>query len=324
MWFTKGNKDAVIALLIIIVLAAVLYPYIDDIIGNEEHGKATKLLKEKRFADKKNGITQYYAVEDTKQPKLFPFDPNTADSTQLLQLGLSPWQVRNIYKYRAKGGRYRKPSDFARLYGLTAKQFEQLLPYITIEEEPMAADVYGNNDDYYPTDEHIQSIQQTDNHTGTSDTIHNSAKSKVVFSKKIKEGEQININTADTTLLKQIPGIGSYYARQIVQLRQRLGGFYSIQQCKDIEDFPIRALPFMSVGPNDASKGVPHGVNKIKINRLTAMQLSRHPYIRYAQAKHITEYRQQAGFIRSADELRQFPSFTAEDIRKLAPYLDFE
>ena len=40
----------------------------------------------------------------------FFFDPNTADSTMLLRLGLSPWQVRNIYKYRARGGRYHRPT----------------------------------------------------------------------------------------------------------------------------------------------------------------------------------------------------------------------
>ena len=65
---------------------------------------------------------QYYAVESSKAER-FPFDPNSADSTQLLRLGLQPWQVRNIYKYRAKGGVYRSKEDFARLYGLTVKQY---------------------------------------------------------------------------------------------------------------------------------------------------------------------------------------------------------
>ena len=51
----------------------------------------------------------------------FPFDPNTADSSQLIRLGLQSWQVRNIYKYRARGGVYRKKEVFARLYGLTVK-----------------------------------------------------------------------------------------------------------------------------------------------------------------------------------------------------------
>lgn len=37
----------------------------------------------------------YYAVPSHAVER-FPFDPNTADSTQLLRLGLQPWQVRNI------------------------------------------------------------------------------------------------------------------------------------------------------------------------------------------------------------------------------------
>ena len=45
----------------------------------------------------------------------FPFDPNTADSTALLRLGLAKWQVNNIYKYRQAGGIYRSKEDFAQL-----------------------------------------------------------------------------------------------------------------------------------------------------------------------------------------------------------------
>ena len=62
----------------------------------------------------------------------FAFDPNTADSTQLLRLGLKPWQVRSIYRYRAKGGVFSEPADFARVYGLTLKQYRELEPYIRI------------------------------------------------------------------------------------------------------------------------------------------------------------------------------------------------
>ena len=49
----------------------------------------------------------YYA-QPTVAPARFRFDPNTADCTAFLPLGLQPWQVRNIYKYRAAGGLYRK------------------------------------------------------------------------------------------------------------------------------------------------------------------------------------------------------------------------
>ena len=66
---------------------------------------------------------------------LFTFDPNTASPEQLQQLGLAPYQVRNIMKYRAKGGVYRSPMDFARVYGLTRKQYRTLEPYIMIGDD---------------------------------------------------------------------------------------------------------------------------------------------------------------------------------------------
>ena len=85
-----------------------------------------------------NAHSPYYEV-DTRTTELFNFDPNTADSTTLLRLGLQPWQVRNIYKYRAAGGVYRRPLDFARLYGLTRKQYLALEPYIHISADYQSA-----------------------------------------------------------------------------------------------------------------------------------------------------------------------------------------
>ena len=83
--------------------------------------------------------TPSYYQQETRPVERFAFDPNTADSTQLLRLGLQPWMVRNIYKYRAAGGVYRKKEDFARLYGLTVKQYQELEPYIQISSDYLPA-----------------------------------------------------------------------------------------------------------------------------------------------------------------------------------------
>ncbi len=85
-----------------------------------------------------------YAVPVRAKPATFFFDPNTADSATLLRLGLTPWQVRNIYKYRVGGGRYHRPEDFSRLYGLTKEDYDRLSPYIRI------ADKYKLMSDLYP------------------------------------------------------------------------------------------------------------------------------------------------------------------------------
>ena len=74
--------------------------------------------------------------------RLFAFDPNRADSLTLLKLGLESWQVGNIMKYRRKGGRWRSPEHFSRLYGLSRSEYERLRPYLRIAAAD-AAPRYG-------------------------------------------------------------------------------------------------------------------------------------------------------------------------------------
>lgn len=230
--------------------------------------------------------------EDGSVKELFAFDPNTADSTQLLRLGLSPWQVRSIYRYRAKGGIYRKKTDFARLYGLTTRQYRQLEPYIRISE------------DYLPAAEAVIAAEEP---LPLRDTIR--------YPLKLKQGERINLNTADTTLLKRVPGIGSGFAKAIVIYRERLGGFYSPAQLNEISGFPPEALPYFTA---DGS-----ACRRLEINKLTLGELRRHPYIRFYLAKTITEHRRTHGDIHSFDELSLYRDFTPEVIERLKHYVRF-
>lgn len=294
--FRKSDKDAIIILLVVIIICMAALPLLRS---SEDKGKSPNKME---YASKPRQYTRkqpYYKVPE-KQYELFYFDPNTADSTQLLRLGLQPWQVRNIYKYRAAGGRYNKPTDFARLYGLTLKQYKRLEPYIKIEKEVMAADVYKKSDDEKPI---------------KKDTT------LIAYPVKISEGEHININTADTNELKRIPGIGSYYARRIVSFRQRLGGIANVHQLLEIQGFPESSLKYMTTGQSASTRQLP--ITRIRINHLDVNSLSRHPYIRYVQAKEIMNHRRLRGPIKKADDLRRLPSFTDKEVERLNPYIDY-
>ena len=296
--FRKSDKDAIIILLVVIIICMASLPLLRSSEDKEKFPNKTEYANKPRQYTRKQ---PYYKVPE-KQYELFYFDPNTADSTELLRLGLQPWQVRNIYKYRAAGGRYNKPTDFARLYGLTLKQYKRLEPYIKIEKEVMAADVYKKTDDEKPI---------------KKDTA------LIAYPVKISEGEHININTADTNELKQIPGIGSYYARRIVSFRQRLGGIANVHQLLEIQGFPESSLKYMSVGESANNRNLPP-ITRIRINHLDVNALSRHPYIRYIQAKEIMNHRRLRGPIKKADDLRRLPSFTDKDVERVKPYIDFE
>lgn len=233
----------------------------------------------------------HYSTEQP-QPQRFYFDPNTADSTQLQNLGLQKWQIRNIYKYRAHGGIYRRKEDFARLYGLTAKQYRELEPYIRISS------------DYQPAANLVAPVEK---HT----TIVDSAQQPV----KLNKGEYIVLNTADTTQLKRVPGIGSFYAGEIIRHGKWLGGYVSVDQLDEIDGFPSESKKYFII--KDA-----HPV-KVNINKMTLQQLRRHPYINYFQAKTITDYRRLHGPISSLDELRLSDDFTPEAIERLRPYVEY-
>lgn len=132
---------------------------------------------------------------------------------------------------------------------------------------------------------------------------------------KIKEGEHVVLNTADTTALKTVPGIGSYFARKIVEYGQRLGGYVSVDQLDEIEDFPLDAKRYLTI--RNAQP------RKLNVNKLSLNELKRHPYINYYRAKAVTDYRRLHGPIHSLDDLRLSKDFPPDIIARLAPYVEF-
>jgi DNA uptake protein ComE-like DNA-binding protein len=267
------------------------------------------LLGEDREASVESGFTRYsrntrssrnpsYYAQPVKRLERFAFDPNTADSTQLLRLGLQPWQVKNIYKYRAAGGIYRKKEDFARLYGLTVKQYRELEPYIHISADYLPASTLIKEEQ-----REEQQVEQRVEHQ--RDTLR--------FPVKIAEGEHIDLNAADTSLYKKVPGIGSYYSRKIAEYGRRLGGYVSTNQLDEIENFPSEAKKYFSVNASN--------VHQLNVNRLSLNELKRHPYINYYQAKAIIDHRRLQGPLHSLSELRLLPDFPVEAIKRLEPYV---
>lgn len=121
-YFNRSDRIVLITFLTVAILALAVLLLRD---GKEEEPQTQTASTTTNVRDgyqKKSlrSSQQYdYYAQPAVAPTLFPFDPNTADSTALLRLGLSPWQVRAIYRYRAKGGIFRHKRDFARLYGLT-------------------------------------------------------------------------------------------------------------------------------------------------------------------------------------------------------------
>ncbi len=270
----------------------------------ESQEKTPTLEGNKTYENFFNGLQQTDSVKTVSSPTIFHydqgspppaetfyFDPNTADSTELLRLGLRPWQVRNIYKYRARGGRYHRPEDFSRLYGLTKGDYDRLCPYIRIADEyKLIADLpqFKQPQDSLPT---AVSHQQ----------------------EKFTQGVLVDLNLADTTTLKKIPGIGSYYARRIIEYRTRLGGFVSVRQLNEIKELPQEVHRWFTI-----DSIVPPSLH---INRMSLEQLRRHPYLNFYQSKVIVEHRRKYGPIKKMQALSLYEEFPDSVLQRLQSYI---
>lgn len=228
---------------------------------------------------------------DTIAIRMQMFDPNTVDSMTLLHLGFKPWQAKNMLKYRAKGGKYRKKEDLKKLYGMTDSMYLALTPYIYIKDSIVVD-------------------------SARIDSVHMDSLPKWNSTKK---DTILNLRTADTTELKLIRGIGSYRAKMIVRYREQLGGYARVEQIMEARG--MDKVIADSILPHFYIDSVV--VNKIPINHIRPEVLQRHPYLNFEQAKAIYEYRRKHIRIKSAEELKKIKGLSPTDIEKILIYLDF-
>ena len=222
---------------------------------------------------------------DFAKRKPFRFDPNILDLEGWLQLGLSERKANTIIKYRSKGGRFYKREDLQKIWGLPAGFYEHVAAYIDI---PSA---YQN-----------ASIK-----TGYES---NPLKNKENFTKPV------SINETDTASLIALPGIGSKLATRIINFRDKLGGFYSIEQVGETYGVPDSTFqkikPFLRVNPQQ--------IRKININAATKDELKMHPYIKWPVANAIVEYRNQHGQYHHIADLKKIILIDEELFLKISPY----
>lgn len=305
---TSRNQiiGAIVLLLMVAVVSFVVHRY-------PQHDMSPEMVA---VAD--TPMVEKIVVNDTLV--LQRFDPNTADSLTLRQLGLQPWQIRNMLHYRAKNGRYRTPDDFSRLYGLTDSAFQVLLPYICIDTMPFHKErIERQLRDSLRRDSiraHYIALRDS---THRADSLW---RDSVMGTRKthVKRDTIIELNSADTAALLLIRGIGVYTAIRIVEYRDALGGYASVSQLQDKEmrlkyQFPDSLLRCFTVCADS--------VYPIRVNNASVDAMQHHPYISYHQAESIYNLRRRKIHLDTLQDLESLDCMTSDELVRLAPYLDF-
>ena len=179
-------------------------------------------------------------------------DPNKAELNELVQFGFSKFQANNIVEYRKNGGEFRSKNDLLKIYGLDSAFYSKIEPHLYVEAKTKAGH-------------------------------------KLSPSKNLEV--EIELNSADTSRLMQLAGIGSVYASRIVKYRDLLGGFRQKRQLLEVYNFSEET--FQRIQDNIVIDTT--AVNKIRLNFATYSQLLRHPYMDKNSVEAILDYRNKNG-----------------------------
>ncbi|EFR34982.1 hypothetical protein HMPREF9294_0527 [Porphyromonas asaccharolytica PR426713P-I] len=136
---------------------------------------------------------------------------------------------------------------------------------------------------------------------------------------KLREGQRIDLNSADTLTLQQVPGIGPSFARRIVKYRDQLGGYYTVLQLQEIygmePDRYQRIKPFFYIGIRNYST---------PFDALRSDSIPSHPYLNYRQQAALARSIRKNGTIDSWHRIMSLEEFNRDDSVRLSHYFHFK
>jgi competence protein ComEA len=292
--FSRTERNGLIVLVAIIaVLAAVriIIPHVRKSLTYDFSEFQDQISEFEKSLDN-NKISSGKAEIIRKESDIKYFDPNSATLEELEKAGLQTRVIKNIIKFREKGGRFKTREDIKKIYGLDSNEYMRIEPYILIRVDSAVSTMW--------------------NESGISDTFirHNG------FSVK----PPVPLNMSDSADLAGIYGIGPILSSRIIKYRKLLGGYISVAQLLEVygmtpENYN-RIRDFLYV---DSSL-----VSYMNLNEVSAEELSRHPYLNDYQARSLIAYREIKGKFINPEEIIRNGLLTDDIYKKIRPYLVVE
>lgn len=210
-----------------------------------------------------------------------PFDPNTVSAELLISFGLDDYLATRIEKYTANGGRFYQSDDLLKIYGMEQAVYDQLSPFITIEKKIKPETYSVSNKE-----------------------------------PKLEKRSVLDINLATKNDLIVTRGIGEKLSERILNYRNRLGGFHSINQLYEV--YGLDSVVVSRLKEGYFIEQLHHTIN---INSDSIKDLSSHPYIDFKLARAVINYRKTHGDYTHLDELKSIKILNDSTFQKILPYL---
>lgn len=292
--FSKKDRNGIIVLTFLIIVAFLANISIDYLTkDNEDYSDLLQILNNWEGAEDNDSGAEH---------SLFTFNPNTITENSLDSLLLPDYVKRNLVNYRKAGGKIKSVAEFRKIYGMNDSIFSVIEDYIVIPIQKklpkIPSERKNNNNKEKKPENQITETKQENLSPQTQKLI-------------------VELNSADSTQLVKLNGVGPVFALRILKYRNLLGGFYAKKQLMEVYNFPKETYDKIEYKIAIDSSGI----HKIRLNFADFSELLRHPYLNKKQVQAIINYRTNNGALNSVEGLVQQNLVDSVTFVKVSPYL---
>ncbi|WP_235921997.1 ComEA family DNA-binding protein [Flavobacterium phycosphaerae] len=280
--YSKSQRIGIILLFGIVLVLQGIYFFIDF----KTTAKTSK--EEAVWLSKQKDIDSLKFQNKNFKPTIYPFNPNFITDFKGYKLGMSVEEIDRLLACRKQNKFVNSAAEFQAVTKVSDSLLKTIAPYFKFPDWVQHKKQYA------------------------------SPFSKTELPKKEKIAI-LDINQATKEDLMKVYGIGDKISDRILEQREKLGSFVSMEQMQDIWGLSPEVVEKLKT--SFAVKSTPN-LKKININNASVKELSQFPFFRYALAKEIVTYRSMQGDIRM-ENLSKIKGFPVDKIQIIALYLDF-
>lgn len=280
--YSKSQRIGIIILFALIFICQGIYFFKNfNSIENTPKEKAQWLSYQKE-------IDSLKILKSDFKPTIYPFNPNFITDFKGYKLGMSVAEIDRLLAYRKQNKFVNSAEEFQQVTKVSDSLLKAISPYFKFP------DWVKNKKSY------VNSFEKKD------------------FTKAEKK-ISIDINTASQEDLIKVYGIGEGLSKRILEQKEKLGAFVSMEQMNDIWGLSPEVIENLSKSFHVNST---NSIKKININSASIKELSQFPFFKYNLAKEIVTYRTMNGDIKIED-LTKIKGFPVEKLKIIALYLEF-
>lgn len=285
--FSRSQRNGIFSLILIIIILQCLYFYVS--FSSED-----LQIDQKQLSIFQNEMDSLRLAElESRQPKIYPFNPNYITDFKGASLGMSNEEIDRLLAFRKQDKWIHSTKQFQEVTKISDSVLATISPFFKFPD--------------WVTQPNTNNLAKA-------------ADSRLHTPKTFQQKQ--DLNTATAQQLQKVNGIGEVLSDRIIKFRNKFpGGFIDAIQLQDIYGLSPEVMERIHA---DFVVKTPRMITKIILNKATIEDLVTIPHIDYNLAFRIIEQRKLREGFKSIEELKKVKDFPTNKIDIIELYLSLD